>query len=63
MDNEDMIRDMIDDILDDKGGDALDKMNTMLGAKVSDALETAKLDIASTLGQDHAEIQDTQADA
>ena len=63
MDNEDTIRSMIDDILMDRGNDALEKVNAMMGSKVTDALDQQRLDIASTLGQDHAELQDTQTDA
>lgn len=63
MDNEDAIRDMIDDILMDRGNDALEKVNAMMGSKVTDALDQKRLEIASTLGQDHAEIQDAQDEA
>ena len=56
MDTNDSIRNMIDNILNNKEADALEDFNTAVAVKLTDALDTRKQEIASTLGQNpHAE--------
>lgn len=61
--HDDMIRSTIDDILNDKGQNAFDTFNTLMSDKVTNALADKKQEISSTLGQDYAEVQDTQTES
>lgn len=57
MDNSEVIRSMVDDILNDRGAEASEKINGLLSIKVSDALADKKIEIASTLGnQENEEV-------
>ena len=52
MDTSDVIRSMVDDILNDRGSDASEKINNLLSVKVSDALSDKKIEIATQLGKE-----------
>lgn len=57
METSEVIRSMVDDILNNRGTEASEKINTLLSVKVSDALADKKTDIAINLGkEDHEEI-------
>lgn len=57
MDNSEVIRSMVDDILNNRGTEASEKINSLLSVKVSDMLADKKIEIASTLGkQEHEEV-------
>jgi len=56
MDTSEVIRHMVDDILNDRGGEALEKVETLLSLRVTDALADKKQEIASTLGHINAEV-------
>lgn len=55
MEQSDVIRHMVNDILSDKSADAMEKFNSMMAVRVSDALDTKKQDLASTLYKDNKE--------
>lgn len=55
MANSEVIRSMVDDILNDRGAEASEKINGLLSIKVSDALADKKIEIASTLGKQENE--------
>lgn len=46
-----VIQHMVDNILLGKNTEALDDFNAAMSTKVSDALDTRRVEIASTLGQ------------
>lgn len=54
--SDDVIRNAIDDILGDRGQDALDQINMLMADRVTDALADKKQEIASTLGQGYEEV-------
>ena len=51
MDNLEVIRSMVDDILADRGTDAMEKFNIAVSSKLSDAIDDRKIEIASSLGK------------
>lgn len=55
MEQSDVIRHMVNDILTDKSADAMEKFNSMMAVRVSDALDTKKQDLASSLYRDNKE--------
>jgi hypothetical protein len=50
MDNE-LLKNMINNIMSGNNTDAVDNFNSVISAKVSDAIETKKQEIAATLGE------------
>lgn len=59
METSEVIRSMIDDILADRGSDAVDKFNLAIGSKLSDAVDDKKIEIASSLGVETTEEDET----
>ena len=55
MEQSEVIRHMVNDILSDKSADAMEKFNSMMATRVSDALDTKKQDMASSLYKDNTE--------
>lgn len=49
MDQSDVIRHMVNDILSDKGSDAVEKFNSLMAGRISDAIDVKKQELASTL--------------
>jgi hypothetical protein len=56
MDTSEVIRHMVDDILADRGSYAMDKYNNVINVKLADALNDKKIEIASNLGKENADI-------
>jgi len=56
MDTSEIIRHMVDDILADRGSDAMEKYNTAINVKLADAIEDRKIQIASNLGKENEEV-------
>lgn len=56
--NSEVIKQMVDDIINNRQADALQKFDSVMGDKITNSLETRKVEIASTLGQDQEEIAD-----
>lgn len=56
MEHEDSIRTMIDMIMQDQGADAMELVHGMLADRVSTSLDDRKLTIATTLGNNNAEL-------
>jgi len=52
----DVIRNMVDDILSDRGNDAVDRFNAVVSAKMADAMDAKKQWIAQNLNR-HAEYE------
>jgi hypothetical protein len=52
----DVIRNMVDDILSDRGNDAVDRFNAVVSAKMVDAMDAKKQWIAQNLNR-HAEYE------
>jgi len=55
MDTSEVIRSMVDDILADRGSDALEKFNISISTKLSDAIDDRKVEIASSIGKPQVE--------
>ena len=53
----DLIRNMLDNIIDDKQGEAQGNFNDAIAAKVTDALDQRKDALARQLGANSAEVQ------
>jgi len=51
MDNTEAIRNMVDNILNNKEADAMEDFNTAVAIKLTDALDNRKQELASALGQ------------
>lgn len=58
MGHDEIIRNMIDDILGDRGNDAMEKIHSVMADRVTDALADKKLEIASMIGQTNADVQE-----
>lgn len=52
----DVIRNMVDDILADRGNDAVDRFNAVVSAKMADAMDAKKQWIAQNLNK-HSEYE------
>jgi Holliday junction resolvasome RuvABC endonuclease subunit len=53
----DLIRNMLDNIIDDKQGEAQSDFNDAVAVKITDALEQRKQELAQQLGADRGEVQ------
>lgn len=53
-----IIQKMVDDIIGNRQADALQSFGSIMADKISNSLETRKMEIASTLGQEQEEIAD-----
>ena len=64
MDTQVMINKMIDDILDGNSSDAQDTFSSIMSQKVTDALDTKKVEISQTLySQEEPDNELEQADS
>jgi hypothetical protein len=52
-----LIRNMLDNIIDDKQGEAQADFNDAVAVKITDALEQRKQELAQQLGADRGEVQ------
>jgi len=52
----DVIKNMVDDILSDRGNDAVDRFNAVVSAKMADAMDAKKQWIAQNLNR-HSEYE------
>jgi hypothetical protein len=53
----DLIRNMLDNIIDDKQGEAQSDFNDAVAAKITDALEQRKAALAVQMGADRGNVQ------
>ena len=53
----DLIRNMLDNIIDDKQGEAQTDFNDAVAVKITDALEQRKQELAQQLGANRGEVQ------
>jgi len=58
MEQSEVIRHMVNDILLDKGSDAMEKFNSLMAVRVSDSLENKKQDLAGSLYRGNTENED-----
>jgi len=49
MEQSEVIKHMVNDILTDKASDAMEKFNSLMAVKISDALDNKRQDLASNL--------------
>lgn len=52
-----LVRQMLDNVIDDNQAEAQDNFNAVLAQKVTDALDARKIEIAQSLGADNGEVQ------
>jgi hypothetical protein len=52
-----VIKNMLDNIIDDKQADAQENFNDLLSQKVTDALDARKQEIAKQMGASNGEVQ------
>lgn len=52
-----LVKAMLDNIIDDNHAEAQDNFNAALSLKVNDALDQRKIDIAQALGANDGEVQ------
>lgn len=57
MEQSNVIRHMVNDILSDRASDAMEKFNSLMAARISDALDDKRQDIASTLYTSQQEVE------
>jgi hypothetical protein len=48
---------LVDNILQDNNAEAMQNFADIMGAKVTDALDARKVEIAQNLGADHGQVQ------
>ena len=48
---------LVDNILQDNNAEAMQNFVDIMGAKVTDALDARKVEIAQNLGADHGQVQ------
>jgi len=48
---------LVDNILQDNNADAMQNFADIMGAKVTDALDARKVEVAQNLGANHGQIQ------
>jgi hypothetical protein len=53
----DVIKNMLDNIIDDNQADAQENFADAVSAKITDALNARKIDMAKQMGADHGEVQ------
>lgn len=53
----DVIKNMLDNIIDDKQAEAQENFADAISAKITDALDARKIDIAKQMGANHGEVQ------
>jgi hypothetical protein len=52
-----MTTELVDNILQDNNADAMQNFADIMGAKVTDALDARKVEVAQNLGANHGQIQ------
>ena len=58
MEQSEVINSMVNDILMDRGNDAKEKFSSLMAIRVSDAIDTHKQKIASTIYKGNSENED-----
>lgn len=53
----DLIRQMLDNLIDGNQAEAQENFNDAMALKVTDALDARKIEVAQNMGADNAEIQ------
>lgn len=54
----DLVKDMVDSIIMDNNSDAEQDFRDVMAAKMTDALDQRKIEIAQSMGANNAEVQD-----
>jgi len=54
----DLVKDMLDDVIMDNNADAETNFRDVMAAKMTDALDQRKIEIAQSMGANNAEVQD-----
>jgi hypothetical protein len=52
METSEVIQHMVDDILNNRGADATEKIESILSMRVTDAIADKKIEVAQSLGKD-----------
>lgn len=52
-----LIKSMLDNIINDNQADAQENFNDAVALKVTDALDARKVELAQQMGADHGEVQ------
>jgi hypothetical protein len=52
-----LIKSMLDNIIDDKQAEAQENFNDAVALKITDALDARKVDLAQQMGANHGEVQ------
>ena len=54
----DLVKDMLDNVIMDNNADAESTFRDVMAAKMTDALDQRKIEIAQSMGANDAEVQD-----
>lgn len=54
----DLVKDMLDNVIMDNNADAEQEFRDVMAAKMTDALDQRKIEIAQSMGANNAEVQD-----
>jgi hypothetical protein len=54
----DLVKDMLDNVIMDNNADAEQEFRDVMAAKMTDALDQRKIEIAQSMGANDAEVQD-----
>jgi len=54
----DLVKDLLDDIIMDNNAEAETNFRDVMAAKMTDALDNKKIEIAQSMGANNAEVQD-----
>ena len=54
----DLVKDMLDNVVMDNNADAESNFRDVMAAKMTDALDQRKIEIAQSMGANNAEVQD-----
>lgn len=54
----DLVKDLLDDVIMDNNADAESNFRDVMAAKMTDALDNKKIEIAQSMGANDAEVQD-----
>ena len=52
-----LARELVDNILSDKNADAEQNFSDLMAAKITDALDARKIEVAQQMGANNAEVQ------
>lgn len=53
----DLVKDLLDNVIMDNNGDAEENFRDVMAAKMTDALDQRKIEIAQNMGANNAEVQ------